>query len=469
MPYWCWIVGVDPEAMRKGRSERQFYLALAVVICFLSVASGLATTIAAGYWLDRPATSLWWIGIAWTLFMALGVEPLVLQVAATRKPLQLLIASVPRVLVSLLVTFQIAEMVILSFNAQTITSYLGNQHKAAAAAVRAQLHAEFDPRIAMQHDLVNTMRGQETWLAKRVERDRFLSQLAKTEEYREHYAQLQLQAQARLDAARERHAPRFVTAGDTIARLTDERDTEITRRIAQIRADHGLTAREKALSALRKQDATLDHQVWYLRAFFLVLDLLPLTLKLARVLTVKSPLDDIVEAQRERERVNAFAMQEAAKTERERIAEQGRADRDVNSADIQTEADERIADAYGDAPAPRGHRRGPAGRVSGYSLGDFVDHMSAHESVPVEISRELRRAGLVGAALILGLAALMGIVSPIAHLSGMWLVAIMLGLVALLAAWTRGFRRAPAWGLRATFATLIAGLALPVVILALNV
>jgi hypothetical protein len=33
---------------------------------------------------------------------------------------------------------------------------------------------------------------------------------------------------------------------------------------------------------------------------------------------------------------------------------------------------------------------------------------------------------------------------------------------------TKGFRMAPTWGLRATFAALLAGLALPVVVLALN-
>jgi hypothetical protein len=40
--------------------------------------------------------------------------------------------------------------------------------------------------------------------------------------------------------------------------------------------------------------------------------------------------------------------------------------------------------------------------------------------------------------------------------------------VASLAVVTRGFRRAPAWAMRATFALLLVGLSLPVIVTVLN-
>jgi hypothetical protein len=48
-------------------------------------------------------------------------------------------------------------------------------------------------------------------------------------------------------------------------------------------------------------------------------------------------------------------------------------------------------------------------------------------------------------------------------------VALVLAGAAALAVYTRGFRRAPAWALRATLATLLSGLVLPVVFFAINI
>jgi hypothetical protein len=63
-----------------------------------------------------------------------------------------------------------------------------------------------------------------------------------------------------------------------------------------------------------------------------------------------------------------------------------------------------------------------------------------------------------------------GVLSLLTHavLAGMPEVLVVLGLVLVLAAYTRGFSRAPAWALWATLATLVVGLALPIAVLVIN-
>ena len=52
--------------------------------------------------------------------------------------------------------------------------------------------------------------------------------------------------------------------------------------------------------------------------------------------------------------------------------------------------------------------------------------------------------------------------------AGEWLAFCSLLMAVSLMAFTKGFREAPAWALRATLTALLAGLALPALVLALN-
>jgi hypothetical protein len=52
---------------------------------------------------------------------------------------------------------------------------------------------------------------------------------------------------------------------------------------------------------------------------------------------------------------------------------------------------------------------------------------------------------------------------------GWWMAPIALVGVSILAASTRGFRRAPPWALRASFGTLLLGFGLPLLLVAINI
>jgi hypothetical protein len=138
----------------------------------------------------------------------------------------------------------------------------------------------------------------------------------------------------------------------------------------------------------------------------------------------------------------------------------------------------------GDGPTPPGSGTGAEDSVdadvvdddveepiNAYSLEDLVHQMRTHEDGRVTIPDVLRRGSAIGMALILFVATLTTALHELTHqaIAGTWLSRGLLLLVLLLAGYTRGLRTAPAWGLQAAFATLIAGLTLPVLVLGLNI
>ena len=82
----------------------------------------------------------------------------------------------------------------------------------------------------------------------------------------------------------------------------------------------------------------------------------------------------------------------------------------------------------------------------------------------------LRRVAWIGIALLgaLGTALLLAGAAH-AAVAGGWLVAMALTAALALAIYSRGFRRGPAWAHRAAFGTALLGLALPFVIVLVNI
>jgi hypothetical protein len=127
------------------------------------------------------------------------------------------------------------------------------------------------------------------------------------------------------------------------------------------------------------------------------------------------------------------------------------------------------------SPPPRSgskSQRGARGdtRIQGLSLQGFVDASRPHELMPVRMAPALARVAWIGTGLLAALT--LGIfLAHIAHVTvtGGSSVAIALAIATALAIYSRGFRRAPAWAHRATFGMAIVALALPIVIILLNI
>lgn len=93
-----------------------------------------------------------------------------------------------------------------------------------------------------------------------------------------------------------------------------------------------------------------------------------------------------------------------------------------------------------------------------------------HSRMAVDMARPLRRVAWIG----VGLLATLGLALALAHtvhaaVAGGWLVMAALAAALALAVYSRGFRSGPAWAHRAAFGTGLLGLALPLVIVLVNV
>ena len=113
----------------------------------------------------------------------------------------------------------------------------------------------------------------------------------------------------------------------------------------------------------------------------------------------------------------------------------------------------------------------PAGvPVNSHSLGGLMDLAQPHERMPVAMPKALTRMAWLGTGLQVALGgALLLAHAAHADVTGGWLVLVTLAAAAAQAIYSRGFRRGPAWAHLAAFGTGLLGLALPVVIVLINI
>lgn len=482
-PRWstAWFAGVDLRLLARAPSERLFYDTLGVAVLLLSCASGLAAALAVGQILNVSASSVWWVGLLWAIILAGAIERLVLQLPTGRKR-WLLLAVLPRVFLSMMLAVQFAEPVVLAIFHEKISGYLAQTKEHAEQSQASKTASVYEPKVVEDEHKIAAIKGRERALANEAEHFRFLSSCeagtptcsvtrrAGCGSYCEHYARTAAAAENTLRSAEpadHRQIGRLELDARELRASWKRQESEGDKAIA---GDTGLLAREEALSHLEKSPA-VALRVWFLRLFFLSLDLLPLGAKVLRILTVDSPLEDLARASRRRDRLGATREQAEAEVEEKRIEEQARADIEVNSVLIQRDAETRLAghDAETSYEGSRGRRPVPA--IEAWNLETFVDNMSTHEAGAVDIHPALRRGALVGLALIVAVAVMTLALPALAGVSvaGGWVVAPVLAGAAALAVYTRGFQRAPAWALRATLATLLSGLVLPVAFFAMNI
>jgi Domain of unknown function (DUF4407) len=482
-PRFAWFAGVDLQLLALTPSEWSFYDALGKTVFLLACASGFAMAVAVGYLLQMPASHVAYIGVAWTVVVAFGIERLVLQLPSTRKR-WLPVALVPRLALSLLLAVQLGEPLMMRINQDEIRNVLTQTHMAAIHAASANATKEYQPKIDADDAQIAKVQATERALQNKVERYRFLSACeANTptcsttgrtgcSTYCQHYARLADEAQGQLEALKPQDARAIAALRADIATKKNAIRAEIALRKKAIHQNTGLLAREHALASLERTHPEVAAEVWFLRLFFLALDLLPLGAKVLRLLTTDSPYEAVVEAARRKDGLGAKRTNQAVRVEERRILDQARADIEVNTISINLDKARRIDDAEATWVATLGPALPVADRqtIPAWDLGDFVDRMEPHERQHVPVPPGLRRGGFIGLALVGGLAGASFLWTVLLHhtLNAVWLPMVAVALVGGLAAYTRGFRSAPRWALRATFASLFIGLLLPLAVLGFN-
>ena len=437
----------------------------------LSCASGVAWCLVWGYVLHVPPQQIWWTGVLWTLILSCGIERLVLQVTGARKR-WMPIVILPRLALAFLLAVQLGEPLMLRINEDQINAEIALQQAAAREDVRADARRSYDNRIVAAKQKIDDLRKNETKVRRELTRYRFLASSTPCLRQCQHY-QRQADNRARdLQEIRQRHDGRVKGLKERISELRADKRGEIAHRFAAIDRDTGLPARHEALAALVNKHPSLSAQIWFLRCFFIALDLVPLAAKVSKMLSGDSPYEAHMAAKRRQEMAEAHAEVVSARVKEQRTTKQGRADEEVDGVVIDLDAEQRIRDAeaaFGDG-ADGSSRASRSGPIGGQNLGDFVERMRPWEDEHVPVPAGLRRGGLIGLAITAAAAIAMtgwAVLTDTA-IAGVWLVLLVLSLIVALAVYTRGFRRAPGWALRAILASLLAGLGLPVVILVLN-
>lgn len=488
---FAWFAGARSQILEKTPSEKGFYSALGAAVLALALAGGITWTLGISYVLQVPAANLWAVGLGWAIFMVI-IERLLLMFPVTRERwVAVGIQLIPRLVVSCAIGVLIAEPLVIRLYEPEIDRQMQADVQQAIQRSVSGVAAFYAPKITSAEAKIARIQKAEDQLKEKIERFRFLSECEAGDircsttrrvgcgPFCRYYAQLARTAEAKFKTLKPQNDSQVGALQDHVKRLRAKwSDEEATGRAA-ITSSRGLMAREIALKKLARANPSVEYHTWFLRIFFWILDLLPIVIKTIRGLSIRSPYETLATEESAREELGAHRMREWTRVLKQRITLEARAAEEVDRAKIDFERDHKIAeeeskwgtrgryDAQAASPDPS--KRQP---VAAWSLSRYVESMQrSHEHLPVEVSSTLMRAGWIGVAILVALAAAGRVYSTLAHtpIAGEWIVLMALAVTASLAVYTKGFRRAPAWALRAIFGVLLMALALPVLIVGINV
>ena len=487
----AWFAGASSTVLDASPGEAAFFNGLGCSVLATSLVSGVTISIALEYTLRQPASHLWPIGLGWSLIV-LNLDRLLLMLSATRR---LALAILPRLVISFVIGAMIAEVVTLWIYAPEINAQMQRdlQHEIQTSA--KNVTAFYSPQITSDQLSVAKIQSTENSLVTRINDNLFLSNCESTDTicstthqlgcgaFCLHYKQVAASLQRELDAVKPENDYRIRQLQSAISQLSASEAKSVQELNSSERVGTGLIAREDALTELERAHSGVLVQVWFIRGALVLLDMMPLIIKSLYLAFSESSYEAIASSYKRRERIAALEVDLQARVERSRLNEQALADEALNRVRIQAQRDAQIAEEetrwFGESSQQANYGREfeeSTRSVVGLMTPDLTDFVASmrskrpHESLPVAFPRGLAIAGWIAVSLLAALALTLWLVADIAHRS---VTGEMLAVLALISAvslgvFTKGFRSAPAWAMRATFAALLVGLSLPVIVTVLN-
>ncbi len=459
-----WFAGAHLGALRESSTDRPFYSALGACAFFFSLLSAFMVMSAVAYVTRTPDPwTLWWVVPLWLAVMS-SLERLILQVSGDRV-IALVIAAIPRLAVSVLVAMAVGEMFALKAFEPEINDVIAEQKLQKLETVGPTLDRIYaEKAVEAKSDIARLLRNERK-VEERIAREELRAQQALVEEgscalHCKYYMRLAADDRRQLEWMRERNRGRIADRRVELRSLNGNRQVDSRERRTTINQQDGLLARKAALQKLQASNGAINFDVWLLRLLLIALDLVAFTAKVARCLTVKdSAYDKNVAGRRAEEGLLGEQRLENSRTEQARIRDEGRAARRRHKWRAEEQEFTRFdaagaAFAASDADKP----------IAGYSLTEFTENMDDWERRPVVVPPALRRGGFVGLALLVLTTVIVLLLDAQGVIVG--LVAAAAALLLCLA--TQGFQTAPAWALRAIFATFLGGLSLPLLLLLLT-
>ena len=470
----AWLAGGRRAVLDECPSERAFYSGLGAAVAFTAMLSGFAVMLAVAYVERLPIQREWLIGAVWTVVIA-NLERLIAMGLTSRRHFGI---ALPRVGLSVALSILIAIPMILWLLGPEISAKLAANTEAAIQKSTKNVDNFYGPKIASDQQQIAALQAQESSLQGQINQNLFLESCETGETdcstthqlgagpYAQHYAQLASTEQAQLTALKSQDQPRIATLAADISSLTQSENTQSATGSSANANDTGLVAREEALGSIEKGHSGIQELIWLLSIVFIALDLVPVGVKLAHVWNGDSAYEAVSLSLRRKDLLAAKRIERRNEIEEARINEEAEAEMEVDRVRIEVDRDQRIAEEegswYGGRSSSTAHRSSEP-RIQAINLDEFVSSIHHYESQPVAVPQQLALGAWIGTAIITVCTA--GLFWDSARLhhpaNGMWLGMGLLAGAVSLAAYTRGFRRAPAWALRACFAVLVTGLLLP--------
>ena len=477
----AWLGGGRDAVLRLCPGERSLYAGLGMGVLLTALFGGASAAFAVSYVLQDAVTRLWPIAVFWTLTLA-NIDRLLLLITASKGRL---LAMLPRLAISALLGFLIAEPLTLRIFQPEINAQIAITQQQAQQAQLASIQKAYQPKMTTDNNRIEALNGELVQDLEAVNKFQFMAacEAGETDCSTSHrlghgpYYRYYLGQAAAAEAHYKEVAPGIRSQIATLqadTSLLQGQEAAAEQGVhAAIAGGSGWAAREAALDQLEARQEGVHLTVWLVRLAFVLVDLAPLMVKFLVILFGKQVYDEIAAAVRERERVAAHRLRERARLERAMATRRADADDEIDEAVVEADKDQRIAAAYTDAQPTR--RAGPSkadkSRIPAMSLSQFAQASKIHERMAVPMEPALSRVAWIGTGLLAALATVLMLARVAAHasISGGWLTLAALIAVLSLAVYSRGFRRGPAWAQRAAFGAGLLGLVVPAVIITMNV
>jgi hypothetical protein len=477
---FAWLAGGEERVLALVPSERNFMQAQGIVIFLMACVTGFALSIAASSWWSISLASTLALAPAWTLVICM-IDRLIYKSFGTNRWANLAL-GVPRAVLSLMLALVLGLPMVQFIFKPSINNQLSNSIVIQENAARASVTGFYGTKIDNATAQINAIKNHEATLKNKASTDTRLSGCENNEpscshthrpgceQWCKYYARQAAIATATLNSGTMGDTKEIHYLTDRIGSWRSDEKNAIKKRVAAIDDDKDMLARAEALSAVEKKHPEVSKYVLFVLGLLICLDLTPLLAKMMHLLVTGAAYEEMAAALRDSERVEAHRLREQTAVLRNRYSSQARADEEVDQVRIDVDREHRIAEEEAKW-ADWQTTRSPRQAIGARSLSDYVSNMRAHERHPVPVPRTLRLAGWIGTLATSLIAATLGIytIHTGASVSGEWIAIASSAISVSLMAFTRGFTRAPSWALRATFVAFGTGLAMPVLVLVLNV
>src|SRR5262245_54915392 len=346
-PAWAWFAGGDGFVLRLVPSEASFLNGLGMWVVGMAVVSGFGMAVAASQWWSTSITNVLWVLPLWAVLYCL-IERLVLKSFGTSSAWNLVL-TIPRLALSLAIALVIGLPMAQVIYSGSINDELSKTTTARIHEATNQIARTYDAKIAAAQKEITAAQAKEASLQREVTNSRFLADceagLASCSQthklgrgpYYKRDARRAAAAAAALNRARPQIAATIASNRSKIASWRAAESSQITNRVATIKADRDFLARQAALDRVEKANPSVKKYVEFFLAFLIAIDLVALVLKLTHLFSTGGAYERSAAALRATDLVEVHRLQERATVLTRRITLEARAQEEADELRIRGE------------------------------------------------------------------------------------------------------------------------------------